>query len=182
MILCLDLDGVIANIQDEINLRLQKDFDVEPSYDWNTYYIEDRYPDLPADWLDNQFADPTFWLNAKCYEDAWNMVNKWFMTSNDVFIATCRDESTLEVTERWLDEWEINYNKLFVNQTRLEKYKVCHSIGADIFIDDDPHEINIASLHVPSYLRSHPYNDSYDIGAGFKLKSLYDLDKLVSAK
>jgi len=190
MIIASDMDGVIANIFVEFEIRLKKDFDIQkPWTEWTTHYIAKEFEGIvPESWVDEQLGDPTFFLNAKPYESAWYMLNKWFMAGHDIYITTCRghgdfySDETLQITERWLDEWEINYNQILGNLTRLEKWKTCEAIGADLLIEDDPHEILVASQHLPAYMVAYPYNSNYDIGAGIRINSLYELDDIVMNK
>jgi 5'(3')-deoxyribonucleotidase len=176
----LDLDGVIADIQSEFVIRLNRDFqiDADPSK-WETHYVHDQFPEVPNDWVEKQFADPTFWLNAKCYEDAWMMTNKWFMTGHDVYIITCRNDGhgplTIETTERWLLEWEIPYNKLLHSQTRLEKYEVALEYDLNFMVEDDDHEADVLGQHVKTYLLDHPYNRKYN-GKFERISSLREID------
>lgn len=176
--IALDIDGVVADIQSEFEFRLKQDFKIEiDRQDWKTHWICDQFPEVPRSWVDDQLSDPTFWLNAKCREDAYHMVNKWFMDGNNIFIVTCRNGvDTVRVTERWFSEWELNYNSLHHSETRLNKYRTLLDLDIDIFVEDDPHEVQVASEHVETYLMDHPYNKDYDIGSGVRICSLYELD------
>jgi hypothetical protein len=51
-------------------------------------------------------------LNVMPYADAWYYVNEWFGKGFDIELFTDRDPQFKEVTERWLHEWDIPYNKL----------------------------------------------------------------------
>jgi len=51
-------------------------------------------------------------LNVMPYVDAWYFINEWFGKGFDVELLTDRDPKFQEVTERWLREWDIPYNKL----------------------------------------------------------------------
>lgn len=51
-------------------------------------------------------------LNVMPYVDAWYFINEWFGKGFDVELLTDRDPKFQEVTERWLQEWDIPYNKL----------------------------------------------------------------------
>jgi uncharacterized HAD superfamily protein len=182
--IALDIDGVIADIQTELEIRLKKDYDISIAReDWHTFLIEKQFPEVSGDWVMNQFADPSFYLNAICYPAAWYMVNKWFMSGNDVFLVTCRGpahgEKTVALTERWLDEWEIGYNRLYHSQTRLEKYKTLVELEIDLFVEDDPHEVRLASEYVNAFLMDHPYNRDSDIGSGTRISSLYQVDPFI---
>ena len=51
-------------------------------------------------------------LNVMPYVDAWHFINEWFGKGFDIELFTDRDPKFQEVTERWLHEWDIPYNKL----------------------------------------------------------------------
>ena len=51
-------------------------------------------------------------LNVMPYVDAWNFINEWFGKGFDIELFTDRDPKFKDVTERWLQEWDIPYNKL----------------------------------------------------------------------
>ena len=182
--IALDIDGVIADTMPEFEYRLKQDFKITTDYKtWSTHRVAQQFPEVPESWVDEQLKDPVFWKNAMCIEDAWYMTNKWFMDGNDVFLVTCRGSEAgpqcVEQTLKWLDEWEINYNQLYHSQTRLHKWETCLELGVDFLVEDDPHEVQSSSQHLPCYLRNHNYNQDYDIGNGVRIDSLYELDRLV---
>ena len=187
-IIALDCDGVICNIEDEFAIRIEKDFGFKTHPEqWQTHRIAQQFPQIPESWVDDQLADPAFWLNGKPYEESWFYINKWFMENNDIFIITCRgvkNSPVIEtITERWFDEWEINYNRIYFDQTRFGKHETCLRIGADFLVEDDPHEVKVAADFLPAYLIHHGYNSDYtDIGLGIRIKSLADLDDIVSGE
>jgi uncharacterized HAD superfamily protein len=177
----LDLDGVISDIQSEIILRLKQDFDIDTDINqWKSHYVHEQFPGLPNGWIDKQFYDPAFWLNAKCYEDAWNMINKWFMQGADIFIITCRTNDhgpfTIEVTERWLFEWELPYNKLIHSQIKLEKYDIVKEHQLDFFVEDDDREAILLSRCTKSFLIDHPYNRNDSDRQYQRINSLREID------
>ena len=51
-------------------------------------------------------------LNVMPYVDAWHFINEWFGKGFDIELFTDRDPTFKDVTERWLREWDIPYNKL----------------------------------------------------------------------
>jgi len=51
-------------------------------------------------------------LNVMPYVDAWHFINEWFGKGFDIELFTDRDPTFKDVTERWLHEWDIPYNKL----------------------------------------------------------------------
>ncbi len=186
MIIGLDIDGVIADIQSEMIIRIKEAFGVEKDIaDWKSFLWEDEFECVTPEWALEQLGDPTLYLNCLCYGPAWYMVNKWFMTGNDVFLVTCRGpktgERTIPATEKWLSDWELNFNQLIHSQKRLNKSDACLELGIQLFVEDDPHEARIlASNGIETYLLDHPYNRDYDIGDATRISSLYDVDDIIS--
>ena len=81
----LDIDGVIAKSMDELVIRYRKDIDPtylcnDPYNQWKFYDIELVLEDASREWIDEQFHDPTYFLNAKPFEDAWYAITRWFST------------------------------------------------------------------------------------------------------
>ncbi len=182
-IIALDIDGVIADIQPEFAFRLKRDFGIdEDPYLWESYRPAIQYAGIVSEeWVTDQLNDVTFWRNVVPREDAWHMMNKWFMQGHDVYIITARGEhhkGSIAETEAWLDQWELNYNRLYHSQRGNEKYKVCLELEADFLVEDNVNEAKAASENgVTTYLLDHVYNRNQDIGQAIRVASFYELDK-----
>lgn len=177
----IDLDGVIADLTPELLIRL-KSIGVESNpEDWRSMYIEDVHPELPKGWASSQFADELFLMNAIAYESAFYCVNRWFFGGKDVFILTCRPESFRGVTERWLDEWGIAYNELFMGMPRLEKTSYLIDLGCDVFIEDHIGEAEKASdAGINTFLQLRPYNKHQKIKNKVRrVEDLYVVDAIL---
>lgn len=163
MKIAVDLDGVIANIEGEIVHRLEKiGIKTNPKW-WPSFYIEDHISGIPEGWATELFNDELFYLNAIAYEDAFYSLNEWFYAGNDVFIITSRGVHLEEITLRWLDEWSIAYNKTIVGAEKLKKFEIAKELGADIMIEDYPHEAEVLMENgIETYLINRPYNKLYE--------------------
>ena len=157
MILSFDIDGVICNLAEEMAFRLRQDGYEATVSDIKTFKIEDTF-DVGEDWFDLQADDPTFWLNAKPYEDAWYMINKWFYQGHDVYFVTAREGKYTQLTERWLEMWDIPFNALAHTEIG-EKLEILDFLDAELFVEDRMEEANlIAKGGRVSYLVDRPWN------------------------
>lgn len=174
----LDLDGVIANIRTETGFRYVRDFG---NKEWNkvkNYLRTSDAPGVPDGWMRKQFEDKTFWLNAIAFEDGYYMSNKWFSEGHDVYIITARYPGEMDVTERWLEEWDIIVTDL-ISQPINEKHKLVDKLHLDLFVEDNPEEAKIIAEKIPSLLIDACYNDTGDGGDAIRINDLYDVDKVV---
>lgn len=175
----LDIDGVIAKSMDELVTRYRRDIDPgylcnDPYTQWNYYDIELVLEDASRDWINEQFHDPTYFLNAQPFEDAWYAVTRWFGIGHDIILITRRHNNAVEATERWFDEWAIPYNKLISGAVKSKKWEYLLEEECEVFVDDDPDEIIGASERgVQSFLRGHGYNAKAPVGP--KVRRITDL-------
>jgi hypothetical protein len=89
--LFVDIDSDVADFSEEINFRLQST-GIEPD----------------DTWMENQFNDPLFILNAKPYEKMWyNLQNQSFLQK-----IVGRTKCNLQATKKWLEMWEIPIDKV----------------------------------------------------------------------
>lgn len=135
----VDLDGVTADIGPELLYRLSLE-GIDVSAGFRQFKIEEQF-NVRKGWIGEQFADPTFFLNAKPFEDAWTMINKWFSKGHDIFFITCRWESNRPETERWLDEWDLPYNELVMQCTHGEKWLAMEDREIPVLIEDRDSEV-----------------------------------------
>jgi uncharacterized HAD superfamily protein len=176
----IDMDGVIAKLDDEMIFRMNRD-GYDPKYEeWTTFSIEENCPHIPNQWIVDQFADRLFWLNMKAYEDAWYTINKWFFANNNIFFITSRPKDMDDITGRWLEEWRINYNLVSSGYPRGEKYKAIERFDLDLFIEDRPIEAKEISNHIPTFLLDRSYNRSADIGTAMRVKDFYEIEGEIS--
>lgn len=152
----LDLDGVIADIDNAINdILLSRGVD---DYDYSNWLVTHHECDLSDDIMGNS----VFWLNLKPFEDAWHQVNSWFANGYDVYIVTARrTEAAISITERWLDEWRIStMPPIFAKMG--EKHNIINDLNPLFVVEDNPHEVEtlIAEGH-KAYLRKAWYNRDF---------------------
>lgn len=184
MKIALDVDGVVCNIDDQLSYLLKErhDIDLHPR-DFKRMPLQDQITDeygVDREWIRKEFENNTFWLNMKPYEDAWYMINKWFGEMHDIYLITRRKLNAIALTERWLDEWNINYSRLFCSETKLEKYKTANKLGCDFFVEDHPEEVTslMENFNGQPFLIKRPYNLAYHDTLP-AIDSLRDLDVLI---
>lgn len=176
MKIAIDLDGTVANITDELIERLSWDGIHVTEDEFMYEKIEDCF-DVEEGWIKGHFDDPTFWLNATPYEDAWYCINKWFGAGHDIFIVTGRWHDTPSC--RWLDEWDIPYNDIYFDQPKGGKHTTIQKLGCDFMIDDRTIEVNpMVDEGVNALLINRPWNQRNKTKA-IRIDSFYDVDKVV---
>jgi len=164
MIFAFDLDGVIANLAEEIVFRLEKSgMDISSTDELTTLRVEEAFPELPNGWFKKQREDSLFWRNCMAIADAWYTVNGLFHEGHDIYIITARPCGTRDITEQWLIDWDIMYNRVLFSD-RLGKREVAMELGCDIAVEDDPHEARLLAEVMPTVLKAWPYNLKYEIG------------------
>lgn len=154
--IALDLDGVIADIGDAIDSALEKRGIVD--YDYTEWLTKIHSCDLSDEIMDT----PVFWLNLKPFADAWHQVNTWFSRGYNVHIVTARrSDSSMGVTQRWLDEWRLcTMEPIFCKMG--EKHKIIKDLNPIFMVEDNPNEvITLLEDGVNAYLRRAWYNEPY---------------------
>lgn len=173
--ICIDIDGVTANIGEEICYRLRQDGLAASPDDFNVYKIEDLFP-VDKGWLASNFSDPTFWLNAVPYEDAWHMINKWFSAGIDIFFVTGRWHDAEEPTLRWLNEWDIPFNNAYFAQDHEEKWRVVQKLSSSYMIEDRLTEANaLVANGITTFLMDRLWNQG-DTKA-IRVRDFYEIDR-----
>jgi 5'(3')-deoxyribonucleotidase len=166
----LDLDGVIADIDNAINEALLSRG--MGDYDYSHWLITHHNCDKSDSIMGNRF----FWINLKPFEDAWHQVNKWFSNGYDVYIVTARrTEYSISVTESWLDGWRIGTMRpIFCNMG--EKHNVINDLKPLFVVEDNPHEVKtLLEEGNNAFLRKAWYNQDY-WNIMPTINSLFDLE------
>jgi uncharacterized HAD superfamily protein len=175
----VDLDGVTADIDTEMIRRLEEAGYETDINKWHSYFMEDNHPHVPEGFFEDQFNDPNLWLNARPYEDAWHMVNKWWGEGHNVFFITCRPKSVWEITYRWLDDWSIGFNDVYAGLEKYKKLELVEPLKLDLFIEDDPLEAAEIARITTSFLVDRPYNVRYNIGAAERVENFYKINEWI---
>ena len=169
--ICLDLDGVIADIAGGINPHVDEGYDYSH---WLTGVVDDPM-------CDKVMANKEFWRNLKPFADSWYQVNYWWNTKQyDVHIVTARySEHSMSVVERWLDEWSIPYTDFhFIEMGK--KFRVIQNLEADLMVEDNPYEyLKLRKYGIPCFLQRAWYNRDF-WSEKYVISSLLDIsDKVI---
>ena len=174
----IDLDGVTADIGPEILIRLKlAGHEVPKNFQFKMFDIAKQFNVDPG-WLGQQFADPTFWLNAKPFEDAWTCINKWFSQGHDIFFITCRWEANRPETDRWLNEWDLPFNELFMGMEHTRKCEIMEANDIPILIEDRTSEVE-AVVHAgkTAIMLDRTWNSP--VAGAINVQSFYEIDGMI---
>jgi uncharacterized HAD superfamily protein len=131
--IALDLDGIATDI---ITSFTKKAGNVSAEEVSKALFTKGGYEPF-----DHVFKDPLFWKNLKPIENSWHAINKWFYEGNDIYFITARSSRyAVQQIDKWLTSWSIPYNEYFVCDM-MNKHRTLSVLGADIFIDDNPYEV-----------------------------------------
>lgn len=169
----LDLDGVVANIEDEIAFRIERDFGYNVDPKKFLHFDISRNVDVPESWVVEQIHDPAFFLNAVPFSDAWFWCNVNFSKGLDITFLTARPATMQKVSERWLDEWEIGYSKVIAGIPRGRKMDYIK--GNSIFVEDNAYEASLASEKGRTFLLDKSYNRQTDREGFERISTLFEL-------
>lgn len=175
--ICLDVDGVIADIAGGINRSLEKMGIVNYDYShWLTTYHDD---DLILEVMDNKL----FWKNLKPFDDAWYQINNWWSLGYDIYLVTSRrSESSQSMLPVWLDEWKIQYNRYYFTDMGA-KIDVIKDLDPLFVVEDNYNEIKVLTENgVNCFMRRAWYNSEYwedyeSIGSLFEIDYEKELSK-----
>lgn len=175
----IDADGCIADIGKEILTRLRLDgIEIPEGFEFQQFDIASQFP-VDKEWIGNQFSDPTFWLNAVPFPDAWVMINKWFGDGHDIFVITCRWEGNRAETERWFYEWDIPFNEIFMGMPHGGKHEVMKKNDISILIEDREMEVErTLAAGLTGILLDRSWNTHLE-GAIYA-KDFYEIDRLIT--
>jgi uncharacterized HAD superfamily protein len=164
-IIAVDLDGVLAHTETEIQRRVQAHFGLEPEDEIckDKYLIEERY-NIPAkemeDFLQSEhvFESSDFWLLADPIKENLNAINKAVAYGHRIYIVTGRHGSCRESTEQWLDQQGVVCHGLLMDTIDV-KHEAMKFLGAEMMFEDRFHEAKIiAQKGFKSYLIKRDYN------------------------
>lgn len=175
----ISLDGVVANMEDELAVRFKMAGWNHDIASWDKYLILENIK-LDHHWVDELIDDSLYWANAIPNDDAWYMINKWFSCGHNIFFVSIRPARQFDISEWWLDKWCIDYNKLFCGAIRGSKNTYIDMLDLNLFIEDDPYESQIISQSIPTLLLNKNYNINYDCDEVVRVDNFYKIDELLN--
>ncbi len=94
-------------------------------------------------------------------DDAKDIINRLYDEGNEIYFITYRKDKYISdpysLSEKWLKDNNIKYNKLIVNSG--EKGIVCYQNDIDLFIDDsETHCADVSLYNIKALLFTNAYN------------------------
>lgn len=155
--ICLDLDGVITDIGDQIKSYIHKfNIEFDPMHIGEALLTPDG-----VDYLEFVFEDPLFWRNLVPIKDSWHAINEWFMNGYDItFVTARRSETSISEIEPWLDFWGVMYSNVVICNMN-EKYHELKKLEPVLYVDDNPNEIITINknIDISTFVINTWYND-----------------------
>jgi hypothetical protein len=119
--------------------------------------------------------DDLFCLNQVATEDGWYSSTRWFLSGNDVFFITSRSNQVM--TDRWLDEWNLMYNKIIYDIPHGYHYNTAIALNCDIFITPCSEELpKHEKPEILSFFYSREPSSAKVSSAVNKISHLNDID------
>lgn len=155
--ICLDLDGVITDIGDQIKHYVAKyNIECDPIHIGEALLTPDG-----IDYLEFIFGEPMFWKRMIPIKDSWHAINEWFMSGYDItFVTARRSDLSIQEIEPWLDSWGVMYSNVIVCNMN-EKYHHLADLDPLFYIDDNPNEIRCINknLDISTFVIKTWYNE-----------------------
>lgn len=158
----IDIDDTINELHD-ILMKKGEEFNKREKID---YQIQtDKWEWIDAFGWDektaNKFIDENMenlYLNAKIKQNAEVVINKLHTEGNKIIIITARGlKNADEISEKWLKEHNIKFDKLITNAK--DKAKKCIENNIDVFIDDHARFLEgLLGTKTKALLFDSPYN------------------------
>lgn len=170
----IDIDDTISNtfetflpyIKKFVEQDLKRELDLNLSSRTDYYNIVEKYglskKEAKIFWM--QYYIPML-ENVKPKQSAVEIINKIKNSGNKIVLITARiDDEIVDaraITEKWLTENKINYDKLIINSHN--KLEIAQKENIEIFIDDSIRNCEmISSGNIKTYMFSTVNNDYYE--------------------
>ncbi len=161
----IDIDDTINELHDilvvkgaEFNKKENINYEIQTNkWEWIDAF---GWDDLTAKkFLDENIKEA--YLNAGIKENAAKVINKLQTEGNKIIIITARGDeyckNAYEISEKWLKEKNVNYDKLIVGS--IDKTKTCIENEIDVFIDDHvKHCEGVSQIGTKVFMFDSPYN------------------------
>lgn len=136
----VDLDDTICRTTEMVHERLEKyadDIHLNPLDIMND---EDLKSNFFAIYAEDIYSHAEIKRNVK------DVLKRLKSKGNEIYIITARDDSfsssnttAYDITKKWLDEREIEYDKIITSTYGSKRAEVCKDNQIDLMIDDDPY-------------------------------------------
>jgi hypothetical protein len=131
---------------------------------------------LEAEGIDNDL----YCLNQLATEQGWYASSRWFAAGHDVFFITSRTNQ--EMTNRWLDEWALMYNRVIYDIPIHYHYNTAVALECDIFITGSWDELPKHGTHeVRTYFYYQEPVGMKTPDKIYKVSNLNDIDEVIAS-
>jgi hypothetical protein len=131
---------------------------------------------MPSEGID----DDLYCLNQLATEQGWYASSRWFASGHDIFFITSRRNR--EMTDRWLDEWALMYNRVIYDIPIHYHYNAAIALDCDIFITGSWSELPRHGNHeVRTYFFSQEPTGVKTPNNIKKISNLNDIDEVIEA-
>lgn len=189
MRLGFDLDQVVIDCLDAIKNSIYKEFGVKTTGKTYEGYYLDRLPytddadknRIIGEFILSRVYDPLFYSDMLPIKEAVSSLQYLKMIGNEIYFITSRDSSIKDVTIKWFNKYEIDYDGLYFCQNKSGPVK---DEGLDFFIDDHIKHLNdiMGSGYIPKKglcLFDRPWNKDYNKMLYSKVYDWSDIVKIL---
>ena len=159
----IDLDGVLANVHDQIRYRIKSDLGFEPDefVDWAKDERLKKYG-ITSKWIyTTLFNDGWFWARIEPHLENIETLQKW-ATHCEIHIVTGRHKETCGMeTLGWLRRYKVPFDKLTFEQV-MHKVVYLNNNEIPVLFEDRFFEANkCAAFGIRSYLIKRQWNEKH---------------------
>jgi hypothetical protein len=124
--------------------------------------------------------DDLYCLNQIATEQGWYASSRWFASGHDVFFITSRTNQ--EMTDRWLDEWTLMYNRVVYGIPINYHYNAAVALDCDIFITGSWDELPKHGNHeIRTYFYCREPVGMKTPDKVYKISNLNDIDEVIES-
>jgi len=143
MNLGFDMDEVIIDLVDGLLIKTNKEFGLNLKKEQLTTY---NFEDLPLSPKVSEFFvktahDPNFLLSARPYPSAIHAI-KYLKNTHKIYFITARRKSNAKITKKWLEKYNVPYDRLIVSGGSAQKGLYANKLELDFFLDDRIKSLN----------------------------------------
>ncbi len=128
----IDIDDTICSTSELVHARLFKF-----SKDMNL----DSIDIMNDDFLKDQFFTSCIkevYQNVEIKKNVVEVLNRFKEKGYEIFLITARNETMEDITKKWLNSHNVNYDHLIMGTYGEDRAVVCKYNHIDLMIDDDP--------------------------------------------
>lgn len=150
MKIAIDIDDTIADTHKEI-IKLALEYDKKylkgkGFKNKDALYLRDMFywNIIDAEKFINYLRGINYYKDIEPIKEANKYISMLYDEGYEIIFMTRRNNNfkIRNITERWLKNNNFKYHRLILGA--LDKGEICHNIGVDLFIDNDPKNIDDA--------------------------------------